>query len=341
MTIENLAIKNFRGVEDITLNFNEKSVVLFGGNGVGKSTVLDVIQLIFARNFIYSQGISWGLESVPLTIERIHDFIAIGKKSFEISMKVVFNSCDYNLVLGQSNDYNNNGYDDTFIKTWNSFSQSERYIPILAHYQTYRNVSDIVNVNSAASFENGKISALCHAFDPNIAFTDFFKWFRERNELENDRKAHKDAGYVDEQLKAVKNAVLGMLSEFSDLCMRFFPLRLVAIKQDRELRIDQLSDGEKSVLSMFADIARRLAIANPFDSNPLFGEGIILIDEVDAHLHPSWQAKIMPSLMKVFPNIQFIVTTHSPKVLSEYKGAVIELVKGVRHIVGTSNKNSE
>jgi len=77
---------------------------------------------------------------------------------------------------------------------------------------------------------------------------------------------------------------------------------------------------------MFADIARRLALANPKDDNPLLGEGIIMIDEVDAHLHPSWQARIMPSLMEVFPNIQFLVTTHSPKVLSEYHGAVIELV---------------
>lgn len=66
------------------------------------------------------------------------------------------------------------------------------------------------------------------------------------------------------------------------------------------------------------DLARKLAIANPSRENPLEGEGVVLIDEVDLHLHPSWQGRMMP-LFRTFPNIQFIVTTHSPKVLSEIK----------------------
>lgn len=70
------------------------------------------------------------------------------------------------------------------------------------------------------------------------------------------------------------------------------------------------------ILSLVVDIARRLAIANPSLDNKLEGEGIVLIDEIDLHLHPQWQRKLLPALTHTFPNIQFIVTTHSPQVLS-------------------------
>ena len=73
---------------------------------------------------------------------------------------------------------------------------------------------------------------------------------------------------------------------------------------------------------MVGDIARRLSMANPNLENPLEGDGIVMIDEVDLHLHPRWQQKILVNLKKAFPNIQFIVTTHSPQVLTtvESKG---------------------
>mgnify|MGYP000614132610 CR=1 FL=1 len=70
-------------------------------------------------------------------------------------------------------------------------------------------------------------------------------------------------------------------------------------------------------LALFGDLARRIALANPSRSNPLEGEGIVLIDEIELHMHPSWQRKILGALKSTFPNIQFIITTHSPQVISE------------------------
>ena len=96
-------------------------------------------------------------------------------------------------------------------------------------------------------------------------------------------------------------------------------------KQGQELIINQLSDGEKCLLAMVGDLARRLAIANPGLPNPLQGEGVVLIDEIELHLHPKWQRAIVPALTRTFPNCQFIVTTHSPQVLGEVKGKVYRL----------------
>ena len=78
-----------------------------------------------------------------------------------------------------------------------------------------------------------------------------------------------------------------------------------------------MSDGEKCTMALMGDLARRLTLANPRKENPLLGEGIVLIDEIELHMHPSWQRKILNVLKKTFPNVQFIITTHSPIVLSE------------------------
>ena len=78
---------------------------------------------------------------------------------------------------------------------------------------------------------------------------------------------------------------------------------------------------------MVSDIARRLVTANPNDAGVLkIGKGIVLVDEVDQHLHPGWQRNIVPALCKVFPSIQFILTTHSPQVLSNVQNEKVFLL---------------
>ena len=106
------------------------------------------------------------------------------------------------------------------------------------------------------------------------------------------------------------------MEEYSELRVRHAPLRMTLKKGDEELTTDQLSGGEKALLALVGDLARRMSIANPGLDNPLEGEGIVMIDEVDLHLHPSWQRKVVQRLPKTFPNVQFFLTTHSPVVAS-------------------------
>jgi predicted ATP-binding protein involved in virulence len=93
------------------------------------------------------------------------------------------------------------------------------------------------------------------------------------------------------------------------------------------LAFDQLSEGERVFIAMIADIARRLAIANT-DGDPLEGRGIVMIDEIELHLHPKWQAQILDRLLGVFPNLQFIVTTHSPLVLTDVERGQVRVLEG-------------
>jgi len=175
--------------------------------------------------------------------------------------------------------------------------------------------------------------------EKSITFDSFFKWFRNIEDLENE-KIRDDANYQDKQLVAVRNAIHTLIPEFDDLRVKRNPLRMTVNKNTQELIIDQLSDGEKCLLAMVGDIARRLAIANPSLDDPLQGEGIVLIDEIELHLHPQWQHKIIPRLTETFPNCQFIVTTHSPQILSHVYPENIYILQSTPDGIIASNPES-
>ena len=111
---------------------------------------------------------------------------------------------------------------------------------------------------------------------------------------------------------------------------------MVVDKNGEELRVEQLSDGEKCTLAMVGDLARRMAIANPAREDPLAGEGVVLIDEVDLHLHPRWQRDVVSAFEETFPNCQFLVSTHSPQVVSHVAPGRIWLLERTKSGVSAS-----
>ncbi len=97
----------------------------------------------------------------------------------------------------------------------------------------------------------------------------------------------------------------------------------------RGVRLDvgQLSDGEKCLLALAGDLARRMVLAAPRIADPLALPAVVIIDEIELHLHPGLQRIILPRLMKVFPRTQFIVSTHSPQVLSSVRAEKVRLLE--------------
>ncbi|MCF7970252.1 MAG: AAA family ATPase [Methylococcaceae bacterium] len=133
------------------------------------------------------------------------------------------------------------------------------------------------------------------------------------------KKIRDDAQYRNEQLSTVRQAIELFIPGFKNLRIRRSPLRMTVEKKGVVFNIKQLSDGEKCLIAMVGDIARRLAMANPSADNALKGEGVILIDEIDLHLHPSWQRMVIDRLSSTFPNCQFILSTHSPQIIGHVK----------------------
>lgn len=177
-------------------------------------------------------------------------------------------------------------------------------------------------------------------------FQGFLDWFKREEDIENEVRLRDSPDHRNRNLEVVRRAIESFLAEFPNA--HFSNLRVIRTeiskafgasyrrtensrfirpyfainKNGKEVRLDNLSDGEKMLLMLVVDIARRLAILNPDEdevSYVLSGEGVVLIDEVDLHLHPEWQRIVIPGLRKTFPKCQFIVTTHSPQVLSKVK----------------------
>lgn len=155
----------------------------------------------------------------------------------------------------------------------------------------------------------------------NADYKLFYEWFRDQEGAENKEKLEKGMNHVDTTLEAVRQAIYRFIPSFSNLHFHWTsPQGLMVTKEGfGDFRIEQLSGGEQCLLTMVGDLARKLAIANPLRNNPLVGNGIIFIDEVDLHLHPTWQSSIVDNLKRTFPNCQFIISSHSPFVLSHVR----------------------
>ena len=195
-------------------------------------------------------------------------------------------------------------------------------LPMVMHYPVHRALVDMPEWHDEDTPWEDQLDAWRGAFDWDLhrGFHAFFRWFRAREDLENQRRleapGHRDAG-----LEAVRRAVGQLMGGYTGLQVDREAQTLTLSKQVHggspvHLQVEQLSDGEKTLLALTGDVARRLSLLNPGLPDPLLGGGVVLIDEIELHLHPGWQRTVVGRLQDVFPNLQLILTTHSPVVLS-------------------------
>ena len=120
----------------------------------------------------------------------------------------------------------------------------------------------------------------------------------------------------------MRRAITSIVPGASNLHIKHRPRRRIMLSftpdsgETEILSLDQLSGGYRIVLAVAGDLARRMAHGNPHLAEPLTSEAIVLIDEIELHLHPAWQQHVLTDLTRTFPNSQFIVSTHSPQVLT-------------------------
>ena len=205
-------------------------------------------------------------------------------------------------------------------------------LPIIAFYGTERAVSDRLPFRRGFGKSFPRFTALEGALSARANFRDFAEWFYAwENEELREQKERRDFDYRLKELDAVRRAITSMVPGASKLHIKHRPLRIMlSFKPDageaETLSLEQLSGGYRIVLAVAGDLARRMAHGNPHLSDPLASEAIVLIDEIELHLHPSWQQRILADLTRTFSNAQFIVSTHSPQVLTTVKPEhVVEL----------------
>lgn len=242
------------------------------------------------------------------------DDIRIGGSGCNLSLKLDTCKEGWNLyrnALGAPNDNKlKTSLTDMMRYVREVQEQLEVNAPLVIYYPVTRSVLDIPlrvrkhKFNTLAAYEGALEESKAN-------FRRFFEWYREREDLENEefRKANiKKLPFTgDSQLKAVRRALDNFFPQFTDLHIQRNPLAMMLDKNGVSFKINQLSDGEKCFIALVADLSRRLAMANPTMDNPLEGRGIVMIDEVDLHLHPNWQMMVIPKLMETFPNCQFLL----------------------------------
>lgn len=336
MKLTKLNLTNYRGVEDLDLALHPNLNVFIGVNGAGKSTILDSIAIM----------LSWVVNRLqnPRAFGRpiTEPDIANGKDSstIQLSSSIQQQVITWQLVRIRQGHITPNRSD---LSKLNPYIEQLRQqitlqpeptnLPLFVYYPVNRAVLDIpLRIKHKHQFN--PLIAYKDALTSGANFRTFFEWFREREDLENENFKYRDTVhkpddfcFPDPQLEAVRQAIYGFLPDFSNLTVRRSPLRMEITKQGQILTVNQLSNGEKCLIAMIGDLARRMAMLNPQQSEPLKGDGIILIDEIDLHLHPQWQRFLIPKMLEVFPNCQFFISTHSPHVITHVQPENLHLLK--------------
>ncbi|MGU9933491.1 retron Ec78 anti-phage system effector ATPase PtuA [Enterobacter asburiae] len=165
--------------------------------------------------------------------------------------------------------------------------------------------------------------------DVNSPLFSIYKEKKKSFEKIKKSKDNKLNKHVMLQNDVVKKAIISSVTSVSDIFTDSSTGKheLKIINDGVLININQASQGQKTLIAMIADLSRRLVLLNPNLKNPLYGQGIVIIDEIELHLHPQWQQSIVHSLTSTFPNIQFIITTHSPQILSTVDKDCIRKIK--------------
>ena len=367
MKVKKLDINNFRGFGEATIEFPDSNLAVFiGTNGQGKSSVLDLVAMFLTKfthplyklhnlKFPKKQDYEIGYFDInssspsSSTVNSIwlsaggNPYLNNSKEEFLIKLDVFAST-----FVPKGSDTNKNLLLDFIdgLKSKLIFNKKASF-SVFLYYRTNRYFSNIYKpLKNEISYDIPQLAAYENAFSKKITnFDDFVNWFRIEEDKENELiKKERNFDLTNPNLQIVRKSITEFFSKLN--ASKFINLRierelpegqvfsfvgssssLVITKNDQDLRLEQLSDGEKMLLLVVCDIARRLSIANPGVDNPLEGTGIVLIDEIELHLHPKWQREVIPALLTTFPGIQFIVTTHSPQVLSQVDQSDIFLLK--------------
>lgn len=333
MKILKLKLYNFRNMKFKEIDFcNHEGrprsfTAIIGDNGVGKTAILEGITKGFTpiirtisdkavkecdiNNTDIIQGEKW--TAINLNVELENEVFTWYNKR-RTTTKVMFDE-KINQVLDLKN-----------IKLKYEQCYENGKLPLILYYGINRVITEIPK---RGHIREAKIEdSLKNCFDNVNYFRDFYEWFKTEEDIEL-REQKENPKYKNVKLDSVRTAIERMIPGYNNLRIKLNPSRMIITnKEGIHLRIEQLSGGYKAILSIVSDIAKRLATANPHSQNPLEEYGIILIDELDLHLHPKWQKTIANDLKRTFPNCQFIITTHSPFIIQSLnKEEVINIEK--------------
>ncbi len=368
MRLDSITLKSFRCFQDMTINFNQKLTVIVAVNGAGKTTVLDAVRIAlwpYLKSFdLAHSGYNDPANSItiddvtkaiinedgwarllPAEVQAHGDVLGVYEwtryREKETARSKTLDNSTAKKILHKAKDL------QTLVRNPEAAPFG---LPVLGYYGTGRlwsNKKEKRNVSQTSTqVDNSQIRTYGYmdCLDPASSYRAFEKWFIKtlNGDTTEIQKLVRKTGSYSFSSKTKFSDRISVVRDALNIVMKHTGYTSIDLDADSqkltmehdagfELKIDQLSDGIRNMVGMVADIAYRCYQLNPHlgARAALDAKGIVMIDEVDMHLHPSWQQLVIGQLQEAFPNIQFIVTTHSPQVLSTVPSECIRVLHEV------------
>ena len=345
MKVNKLVLKNFRGFEDDYFEFSDYFTVIIGDNGTGKSAILEALAIGVGSFFLGIDGIP--NRHINSNEIRVVKYEQVDSTTLEQQFPVEI-SCDGE-VNGQIISWERSIRRKNGRTTWKnaaSISSTAQelqkgvqkgqnvLLPLVAYYSTGRLWLQKQQKHVEPAKPGSRMQGYADCLDPESNVKMLVRWFKTMT------FASLQKGKILAGLEAVKAAVANCMENWHDIHYDVLEDELlVTFKDGRLLPFRMLSDGIRNMVAMVQDMAYRAVVLNPHLGKDAAKQtpGVVLIDEIDLHLHPKWQRHIVGDLRKAFPNMQFIATTHSPFIIqSMLPGEVIDLNQNEGQYYGKS-----
>lgn len=351
MKIDQLQLQNYRKFEELTIDLHPKFTMLVGSNGSGKTTVIDALAMgvnMWLGN-LPPRGGQFGVRTIGAKDVRKIPVKVGDRIQFEERFPAKF------LLTGQIGDEITITWGQSFESearlSWNQDKLASQAAQIYSGEKSTLLVNYPVfafyGVTRAALPENqqppslrlnavSRWDAYSHWFNPRIDYDDLRSWFFSESAAAGENGGHRRPGY-----EVVRQVVLDCIPGADNIWFSVDERDIVCSIDGQAQPLRNLSDGQRMLLAMVADIAVKAVTLNahllPADKlgpedKPLprllqQTPGVVLIDELDVHLHPSWQRRVTADLKRTFPAIQFVCTSHSPQVIGELAREEIKLLR--------------
>ncbi|RFB90745.1 hypothetical protein B5K08_17555 [Rhizobium leguminosarum bv. trifolii] len=347
MRLTELEIKNFRSFEQRAFRFHPEFNLIIGENASGKTTVLEAAAVAVgswllgfngptARN-IRESDVRYVLDRVETRARRLPQYpveIAASGNVESIDGLVTANfrwRRELKGPKGRTTQTDTEDLKSAARRHEQALVMGERpTLPVIRYFSagrlwepekraaggrsTYTDYRDVVDkyLDSLRS----PLFGYEYCMDPGNSSKKLVWWMLE------ERRIELDEGRESSHLRAVYDAVLSMMPELASVAVNLSLKDLVLHYADgRSVAFSNLSDGYRNVVAMVADLAIKIVMLNPHLGSEALGktDGVVMIDELDLHLHPKWQRRIVEDLRRAFPKVQFICTTHSPFIVQSLR----------------------
>ena len=351
MHIDHLKLSNFRGFEEFEIDFHEQCTVLVGVNGTGKTSILEGVCVALGSWFLGfpdQKPVSIVSEQVyqkttrrdALRVDLEPQYPVRVEASASIYGEDVTWARELRAHRGRTTHGEAKELKQLAERTYENSRRSGECLPILAYYGTSRLWVQKQHSTLKVEGLSSRLSGYEDCLDPASNHKLLSAWMKRRKlqHLERLDTHQGQSSFVDVEMEMVREAVqdcLGQEVEAFDFSIAHDDL-LLSMRDGTQRTFSTLSDGFRNLIALVADIAGRAVRLNPRLREQELGlqstVGVVLIDEVALHIHPAWQRDILPSLRETFPLVQFIVTTHSPLVLSSVEPECIRFLRGQSNV---------